>query len=94
MYIAAEPATDNFVAVLRGAQEDVIPGTALVVINIVIIVVVIIGIIFCCHHHHRQQNIDSFAHYTHYITSPMETLDHIYMGACFFLSNFQHSLIS
>ena len=30
MYIAAEPATDNFVAVLRGAQEDAIPGTALV----------------------------------------------------------------
>ena len=45
MYIAAEPATDNFVAVLRGAQEDVIPGTALVVIIIVVIVVVIIGII-------------------------------------------------
>ena len=42
MYIAAEPATDNFVAVLRGAQEDVIPGTALVVIIIVVIVVVII----------------------------------------------------
>ena len=35
MYIAAEPATDNFVAVLRGAQEDAIPGTALVRIIIV-----------------------------------------------------------
>ena len=46
MYIAAEPATDNFVAVLRGAQEDVIPGTALVIIVIVIIIIIIIIIIW------------------------------------------------
>ena len=45
MYIAAEPATDNFVAVLKGAQEDVIPGTALVIIIIVIIIITINNII-------------------------------------------------
>ena len=45
MYIAAEPATDNFVAVLRGAQEDVIPGTALVLIIAIIIVDIIIVVI-------------------------------------------------